>query len=129
MSKLCIVILDPGNVGVVRWHLLRDDVLASVSSQAAKLDQASLPLLDKLLRLKKVRQSDIMAIGLIQGTMSLASQRLALSEVNALGWAWQVKTFSLTLSGSLTSKVIQTASKKAKKGFLPAEYSQEPRIG
>lgn len=127
MAERVIIIIQPTAENILHCYLIKGQALFTKSVEDKKLDRVLLPLIDSILRQKKVSADSIMAIGLVQSPMSLASQRLAVSVVNSLGWAWGVKTFSFT--GAVSLESVQKAVKKAKKGVLKAEYSSAPRIG
>lgn len=122
-----ILVVRPTSDNLLYVYVLRNKALRSLCVSAPKLDQELLPLIDKLLKQAKIKPDSLLAIGLVQSPMSLASQRLAVSVVNSLGWAWSLKVFSH--HGEVTITSLSKSSKKAKKGFLAAEYSAKPRIG
>ena len=127
MTERVIIVIQPTAENALYCHLVKGQALFTKSAEDKKLDRVLLPLIDHVLKQKKVSASSIYAIGLAQSPMSLASQRLAVSVVNSLGWAWGVKTFVFT--GVVSLESIQKSVKKSKKGFLKAEYSSAPRIG
>lgn len=125
--KSAVLIIRPTSDNLLYVYTLRQNALRSVCVSAPKLDLALLPLVDKVLKQSQLKPSHLVAIGLVQSPMSLASQRLAVSVVNSLAWAWGIKVFAH--HGDVTATAIAKSLKKAKKGFLPAEYSAAPRIG
>ena len=122
-----VLVVRPTSDNRLFVYLLRGQRRRSVSVSAPKLDQVLLPLIAKILKMTGVKPTQLSAIGLAQSPMSLASQRLAVSVVNALGWAWGLKVFAHR--GEVTASNMAKSCQQAKKGFLRAEYSTEPRIG
>ncbi|MFH0874172.1 MAG: hypothetical protein V1846_05040 [Candidatus Komeilibacteria bacterium] len=122
-----VLVIEPTSDNYLSVYLLRGNKLHCLRVAASKLDQALLPLIDKVLKRNKVKPIHLSAIGLVQSPMSLASQRLAVSVVNSLGWAWGVPVFAH--HGVVTVAAINKSLKKARKVFIKAEYSSKPRIG